>query len=38
MVREKRVILMCLLSDTTHALQPLDVGVYKSVKNFQARS
>ena len=33
LAREKGIILMCSPSHTTHALQPLDVGVYGPVKN-----
>ena len=32
LARECRVILLCLPSHTTHALQPLDVGVYGPLK------
>ena len=31
---ENRIILLCLPSNTSHALQPLDVGVFKSVKAY----
>ena len=33
MARNNDVILFCLLSHTTHALQPLDVAIFKSFKN-----
>lgn len=35
--REKNLILMCLPSHTTHALQPLDVGVFGPVKKSWGR-
>ena len=33
LARESEVILFCLPSHTTHALQPLDVGVYGQLKS-----
>ena len=34
LAREKNVILFCLPPHTTHALQPLDVAVFKSLKDY----
>ena len=38
LAREKGVMLICLPSHTTHALQPLDVGVYGPLKNCWGKS
>ena len=35
---ENNIILFCLPPHTTHALQPLDVAVFKSLKNCFAKS
>ena len=36
--REKGIILFCLPPHTTHALQPLDVSVFKSLKDHYSKS
>ena len=36
--RESNIILFCLPPHTTHALQPLDVAVFKSLKDCFAKS
>ena len=38
LAREKNVILFCLPPHTTHALQPLDVAVFKSLKDYFSRA
>ena len=35
---EKNVILFCLPPHTTHALQPLDVAVFKSLKDYFSKA
>ena len=37
LARENAVYLLCLPSHTTHILQPLDVGVFKSLKSHYSR-
>ena len=36
--RENKIILFCLPPHTTHALQPLDVAVFKSLKDHFSKS
>ena len=38
MTREKNAILFCLPPHTTHALQPLDVAVFKSLKDYFSKA
>ena len=38
LARENQIILLCLPPHTTHALQPLDVSVFKALKAHFARS
>ena len=38
LARSNNVILLCLPAHTTHALQPLDVAVFKSLKAYFSRS